>query len=425
MLLEEFRISQRTGITTSKRNMLLYAAGKLVSLFGTQIYSFALSLYVLKLTNSGMTFAATLVFGMLPRVLFGPIAGVVADRFNRKKIVLSMDLFCGIIMLVFYSLALMDEVRLLYIYVFSFLLTTLNTFFDVAIDASKPNLVDEEDIFRINSIGQGIMSVAAISGPFLGGVIYALVDVKTFLLINGISFLLSTVSELFIDFGYRVKPKADDVRGKEDNGMLHELGEGFRYFIGDKILFNLMSFSILINFLMQIAITVPIPYLLNNVILLSPLKYGIVKAFLPVGMLIGSILLSLLPQKKKLYKRLVILLVIFIAFIFSMGIPMLNVNLSHNLIFIFYIIAMGGMGFTIAWIDIPVISLIQKETPDEIRGRVFGLLGTASIAIAPLGILLAGFLIEQIPMWMLPIGSGVLLTLRMIYFIRNDSIKNL
>ncbi len=422
--MEEYGLPKKISLGVSKRNMLLYGAGKLVSLFGAQIYSFAISLYVLKLTNSGMTFATSLVFSMLPRVLMGPIAGVAADRIDRKKIVLSMDLLCGVLMLTFYGIAVFDEIRLAYIYGFSFLLTTFNTFFDVALDASKPNLVDKEDIFRINSIGQGIMSVAAISGPFLGGLIYAIVDIKAFLLINGISFILSAISEAFIDFGYNARSNASESIG-ENNSFIQDLKEGYRYFINDKMLFNVMSFSLLINFLMQMSITVPIPYLLNNIVMLSPLKYGIVKAFMPVGMLVGAITLSILPHKERLYKRLMVLLTIFIAFIFLMGIPMMDISMSADMIFIFYIITMGGLGFTIAWIDIPLISVIQRETPDDIRGRVFGLIGTAAIAIAPLGVLLAGFLLELIPMWVLPMVSGLLLSIRMLFFMKNDAVKEL
>lgn len=422
--MEEYGLTKKLSLSVSKRNMLLYGAGKLVSLFGAQIYSFAISLYVLKLTNSGMTFATSLVFSMLPRVLMGPIAGVAADRIDRKKIVLSMDILCGILMLSFYGIAVLDEIRLAYIYGFSFLLTTLNTFFDVAIDASKPNLVDREDIFRINSIGQGIMSVAAISGPFLGGLIYAIVDIKVFLLINGISFILSAISEAFIDFGYNANSNESESNGKNE-GFIKELKEGFSYFINDKIIFNIMSFSLLINFLMQLSITVPIPYFLNNVVMLSPLKYGIVKAFMPVGMLLGAISLSMLPQKEKLYKRLMLLMTIFIIFVFTMGIPMMSISMSADVIFIFYLIAMGGLGFTIAWIDIPLLSVMQRETPDEIRGRVFGLIGTAAIAIAPLGVILAGILLELVPMWLLPMVSGLLLSIRMLFFMKNEAIKNI
>lgn len=422
--MEGYDLPKKISLGVSKRNMLLYGAGKLVSLFGAQIYSFAISLYVLKLTNSGMTFATSLVFSMLPRVLMGPIAGVAADRIDRKKIVLSMDLLCGVLMLTFYGIAVFDEIRLAYIYGFSFLLTTFNTFFDVALDASKPNLVDKEDIFRINSIGQGIMSVAAISGPFLGGLIYAVVDIKAFLLINGISFILSAISEAFIDFGYNARSNSSVSIG-ENNSFIQDLKEGYRYFINDKILFNVMSFSLLINFLMQMSITVPIPYLLNNIVMLSPLKYGIVKAFMPVGMLVGAITLSILPHKERLYKRLMVLLTIFIAFIFLMGIPMMDLSMSADMIFTFYIITMGGLGFTIAWIDIPLLSIIQRETPDDIRGRVFGLIGTAAIAIAPLGVLLAGFLLELIPMWVLPMVSGLLLSIRMLFFMKNDAVKEL
>lgn len=414
------------NISPSKRNIILYGLGKLVSLFGTQIYSFALSLYVLRMTGSGMTFATTLAIGMLPRVLLGPISGIVADRIDRKKIIITMDILCGISMLAFFGIASVYGIKILYIYFFSFLLTTLNTFFDVALDASKPNIVENKDLIKINSVGQGIMSMAAISGPFLGGVIYAMVDINIFLLINGISFIISAISESFIDFTLNNNENIELDYEKDNKGITNELLEGLKYFKNNKMLFTLMSFSFIINFLLQLSITVPIPYLLNNVVMVSSFQYGLVQGFWPVGMLLGAIILSWIPEKKSLYKQLLLLMITFVILIYLIGVPMLNtINLSNNGIFSYYLVTMGLLGLVIAFIDIPLISFLQRQIPNELRGRVFGIVGTISIAIAPLGVLIAGFLIEKIPMAFLPIGSGILLSVMLIFFINNKELKEI
>jgi len=73
-------------------NLLLFSLGKFVSIFGTSIYTFAIGLYVLKVTGSGLSFATTLFFGLVPIILFNSIAGVMADRFDKKKVVIFMDL---------------------------------------------------------------------------------------------------------------------------------------------------------------------------------------------------------------------------------------------------------------------------------------------------------------------------------------------
>lgn len=421
-VVEKARVKADIG----RRNMLLFAAGKLVSLFGTQIYSFALGLYVLKVTGSGASYATTLFVGLLPRVVFGPVSGIIADRFDRKKIVIFTDLLCGISILAFYGLSNYYGIRISFIYLFSFLLTTLNTFFDVALDASKPNLVDSDKLVKINSLGHGIMSMAAICGPFLGGIIYGVVDIRFFLLLNGISFILSAFSELFIDFDYNKQLEATP-KETDRKGMVEEFSVGFNYIKKSKFLISVFTFSLMINFLIQFSITVPVPYLLNQVIGVTSRQYGLVQGFWPVGMLLGSLLLSILPAKEKLFKRLMFFMVLFIGGVYLLGMPMLpNLNHFSNIqVSFYYMIIMGLMGFAVAWIDIPLISAIQKEIPDDIRGRVFGLLGTISVSITPLGILLAGVLADFVPLYYLPIVSGIILTLLLFNFAKKPEIRKM
>lgn len=183
-------------------NMLLLLFGRLVSLFGSYIYNFAISLYVLKTTGSGTTFAAAMVFGTIPRIIFGPIAGVIADKVDRKKMVVIMDIFSGIIIMSLFTAAAIDTLRLPYIYTVSFLLSTCNTFFDIPFRASIPNIVDNKNLMRTNSLNDAISSIAQIGGPFLAGLVFTFVDIKLFLLINGISFIISGITEMFIDFNF-------------------------------------------------------------------------------------------------------------------------------------------------------------------------------------------------------------------------------
>ncbi|ABR50298.1 major facilitator superfamily MFS_1 [Alkaliphilus metalliredigens QYMF] len=411
--------------TIGKRNLVLFIAGKFASLFGTQIYSFAIGLYVLNMTGSGLSFASTLIFGMLPRVLFGPIAGVIADRFDRKKIVVGMDLICGLLMLLFYGLSTVNGIRLGYVFLFSFLLTTCNVFFDVSLEASKPNLVDAKHLMRINSLGQSITSIAAISGPFLGGLIFALVDIKLFLLINGISFVLSGVSEYFIQFDYNQSHHSQ--LPKERKLLWKEMLEGWTFFRSNKMLFNVLSFSILINFILQISITVPLPYILNHVLQMSPEQFGIINGLWPAGMLLGAILLSFLPEKESLYKRLILLMTLFVLLIIAVAIPVTPYfsGYSNQTYFIYYIIIMGFIGFIVALIDIPFMVLIQRQIPNEIRGRVLSLVSTMAIAIAPLGLLISGLIVDHVPTYFLPGVGGIILMIRLIFFANNEEIKKI
>ena len=149
-------------------NMLLMLAGKLVSLLGSFLYSFVMGLYVLKTTGSAMSFAATLVSGTLPRIILAPFAGALADKLDRKKIVVGMDLASGALMLVLFVVSYLYGLQLIFIYGTAFLLAAANTFLNVALDAAVPNLVSDRNLVRINSLNQGINSLTQIVAPFAG-----------------------------------------------------------------------------------------------------------------------------------------------------------------------------------------------------------------------------------------------------------------
>lgn len=422
-------VRQNTGAEKSaasdRANLILFVAGKFVSLFGTQIYSFAIGLYVLEKTSSGLSFASSIIFSMLPRVIIGPVAGVVADRFNRKKIAVGMDFLCGVLMVLFFTLSKLNGIKLYYIYIFSFLLSTANVFFDVAMEASKPNLVERRNLTKINSLSQSINSIAAISGPSLGGLVYGILNIQWFLLINGICFILSGISEMFINFEYN--KVIDESKEKENLSVVGELKEGIAFFRSNKVLFSIMSFSLIINFAMQLSITVPLPYILTNTLQLTSMQYGTVKGAWPVGILLGSILLSFLPQRDKIFKQTAIFLSIFIGILMAIALPVMPMwdGYSSNLYFIYYMLIMGAGGLIVAFIDIPIMVVFQKLVPDEVRGRVFSLIGTMSIGIAPLGLLIAGALIDYIPTWILPISAGVILIIRLIFFVRDEELRKL
>ncbi|AZR74773.1 hypothetical protein BBF96_01105 [Anoxybacter fermentans] len=409
--------------------MILMLAGKLVSLFGTYIYSFAIGLYVLKVTGSGMNFATTLVFSMLPRVILGPFAGAIADHFNRKRMVIIMDFLSGIIVLALYGIAFYDSLRLSYIYTVAVLLSICNTFFNVALDASIPNLVDEKRLLKINSFNQSIMSLAQITGPMIGGLIYGLVDVKVFLVINGLSFIISAISEIFIDFELTADRGRD--RKKEDitflKKIINEMKEGFLYLKESKFLLTLLSFALFMNFLVNLGYAVSVPYIINKVIKLTPGQYGIISSTFSIGIFLGSLVLSILPEFKKKYKIMTISLSIFAVELVLTGIPGIPVLrfIDKYIFFIFYSTLAFLMGVKQAIINIPLQVEFQRQIPDKYRGRVFGLIQTTAMAITPLALILAGIFTEMIPVYILPITSGILLALLMVKFATNEDIKKL
>ncbi|MGY0373462.1 MFS transporter [Clostridium sp. JNZ J1-5] len=410
-------------------NIILLLLGRLVSLFGSQIYNFAIGLYVLKTTGSSAAFSMTLVFGMLPRIILGPVAGVISDRVDRKKIVVAMDILSGVVILALAAVASINGLKVSYIYIANLLLNTCNTFFDIPMGASIPNIVDDKSLVKVNSLNQAVSSMAQIGGPFLGGIIFALVDIKLFLVVNAISFVLSGISEMFIDFNLNKVEKEDKNREKDKviKGFSEEFKEGFTFLKGRKVLSIIFGFSIFLNFFLALGVTVPFPYIVNNIINLSPRKFGILEAMIPLGMMIGSIILSMLPEKEKKYKSLVIGIMFISVICISIALPVLPrfVELSKSVHFIYYIVFLLIGGISIVYVNIPIFVIMQRETPDNIRGRIFGLLQTIAMGINPIGLILSGLLIEKIPVYILPVASGIIMIFITLLMASNKEIKTI
>ncbi|MCV6598863.1 MAG: MFS transporter [Alphaproteobacteria bacterium] len=202
-MVEQFKDESPVDLNpTIKKNIALYFAGALVSNLGTFMYNFAIGLYVLKLTGSGQTFAFSILFGMIPRIILSPFAGVLADKINRKKMTVLMDILSGVLLIFVYFVARTTTLSLVMIYASSALLTVFNTFFGISLSASIPNLVDKKRLVKVNSMRAMIDSVASIAGPLLGGVVYGLIGIEYFLLLNGLSFICSGISETFINLNY-------------------------------------------------------------------------------------------------------------------------------------------------------------------------------------------------------------------------------
>lgn len=409
------------------RNMVLFLLGRFTSMFGTNIYDFAISLYILKATNSAKMFSISLTIAMITRVGVSSFAGIVSDKFDRRKLVVISDIMSGIVILVLFLLATIDSLRVSYIFTATFLLTICNVFFDVTIVASLPNLVDDKNLTRINSLNSSIDSAAQILAPILGGVIYAFIDIKLFILINGISFIISGISEQFIDFNFnKVQLQEEEIESdSKKESLSSSFNKGFIYLKSNKGLFTIVIFSLAINFLIQFGLVVPVPYILNNIICISEVEYGIVQAMFAIGMFCGSILLSLLPQREKLYRNIISGL-----FLFSIAFTMIGVFIVPGLFalskfsyFIIYSALYLILAIAMSITNIPMYVTIQKLIPDSLRGRIFGLITTMAGGIAPLGTIISGTLMGVIPTFILPISSGTVLLIITLLLSLNKEVR--
>ncbi|WP_309868101.1 MFS transporter [Bacillus sp. SLBN-46] len=400
---------------TEIKNVFLYSTGKTISIFGTAIYQFALGLYVLKLTGSSLSFATTLILGIIPMIIINPFAGVIADKFNKKKLIVSMDLLNGVLLVVVFILSGIVGFKLWLIYVTTILMTVFSTFFGVGMESAKPNIVSKSMLMNINSISKIIDSVSSIMGPILGGVVFAIFDIRSFLIFNGITFILSGISMMLINFKQfqqqsNVEPPKEP---RMEINFFKEIKEGFYYVLERKNIMNLFVLLISLNFFLGFTVTVPIPYIVNTVLKLGTGNFGIIQGSFPVGMIVGALMVKKLTKKIPYSSLIRYLSVSLSILIIITGLPVILEKWPFTLLFfvIFYSIVMFFIGAIVALIDIPFSYIMQNEIPDKYRGRVLSIGISIGKTMLPVALVISGVLLTLIPSYIIQILGGVLFLL--------------
>ncbi len=206
-------------------NLLLFLSGKMISLFGSAVYAFVVGLYLLRTTSSALSFALNLALYTLPVVLFNPVAGVIADKFNKKILVVGADLINGLFLFLIYYFISSFTFNVYILYFSTFVMTSLTVFFDIALESAKPSLVRKSGLVKINSQARVIESLSHILGPLMGGVIYSFISLEGFILINAFSFIISALIEYFIDYQYNQQPEEEAGKSKDLDTFIFKLKE--------------------------------------------------------------------------------------------------------------------------------------------------------------------------------------------------------
>ena len=390
------------------KNLGLFIIGKLISVFGSAIYTFAIGLYVLKQTGSGFSFALTLFVGLIPTIIFSPVAGYMSDRFDKKKIVVSMDFANGMMFLILFMLTLKFELNQPMIYISTFMTTVFTTFFGIAFEAAKPNLVADEKLMSINSLSKAIDSTALILAPVLGGIIFAFTDIKTFILINAVCFIFSAGIETMIDFNYNIK---STVEINDDGGFVEDIKDGLTYIRKSSEIVKMINVLVILNFFISFSVTVPLPYIINNLLNLSSNQYGIIQGAFPVGMILGAVAVGKIIEKIDYMKLLIFSSITLSVAIALLGLPLVIADASSLAYMIYYISIMVIFGIAISFIDVPILWLMQKSIPDNLRGKVLSISMSIVKLIAPLGLVISGMIINSVPVYIMTFAGGGILML--------------
>lgn len=405
-----------------KVNFLILILGRIISITGSQVMTFALSVYVMEITNSPMAFTAVVSFGMLPAVLVNIFAGIFVDRHNRKRIIVLSDLITGIGELILLAFFIQNPKSLALILCLVIGLNLLQGFFGLALNASIPNIVSEDKVAKANSMFQSIGAVVGIIGPILGAIGFKAIGIKPLIIIDSASFLIEGILAVMLKFTQNTeKTKIESQKSYREN-----LKDIRKYLKKQEVISFFLTVAVILNFLYNPLMFVVLPYINYNIIKISAFQLSLLEAFIAFGTIAGAIFISIQKSNNNIMKKFFILLGIQCVLIMLWAFPQISVfaNLSKWMITIVFIVLLFSYSMLNVIQNIPIFTYFQLKIPEEIRGRMFGVLGTALGLSTPVGMWIYGVLLKVFSWYYVTFVSGVIMLLLCLYFRNKKTYKN-
>lgn len=413
-------MNNAANIKQATYHLYTFTVSKLISTFGSSVYAFGISLYVLALTGSAASFAVNLICSILPRTILAPFAGYAADNYSKKKLIILSQLggILSVSGLLIYSLT--AGLSLPAIYVTTALVSVFSMFNGVTFSASIANLIDPERIQKAMGFNQSAVSLAAIGGPVIGGMLFGFVSMNIFLAIEITAYALALVLEATMNFRLFTNAVAK-TKGDSKKSVIKGMKEGVAYLKTNRVIMVIVTTAIGLNFFFS-ALMIGLPFVAVQQLEVEATHFGIIEAMVAVGMLLASIYFSVRKEVKfpLLFSKRAIL--VMSAIMAAMGLPLI-LELSYSLNVIYFIVLMLAFGLSNVCVNTPIGVMMQKDVDEEYRGRVFGILESMAMAMMPLGYLLFGLLYDMVPAQYVIWGSSICLVILTVYMMRPAVIK--
>jgi len=361
-------------------NFLLLWQGQLVSILGDVIYGIALGFWVLAVTGSTALMGTMMATSTLPAVLVSPFAGVIADRVDRRKLLIITDIIRGAAVVLLATAVFRGSTGIWMVFVAGIILSVCGAFFSPAVGSTIPDIVPKSQLIGANSMMGIIQSGSNIIGNSAGGFLFQVLGAPVMFLFNGLSFIFSAFLNLFL--------KIPKIERKEKQHFFSDMKDGYKFVWRFSGLRDLLVIVSVLNFLSFAAIVLFLP-LFQQTESLGPGKYGVAMAFFTGGILSAMVVTSTVKFSPDKRLKIFMLSAVTAFLCFS------AIALVYNFVLMCILIFVGG--FFNAIINVFINSTVQLTVPQDMRGKVFSLVSMLAQSLTPFGMLLGGILGEFFP----------------------------
>ena len=385
----------QTPVAGWQRKVAGFISGQTVSLFGSMLVQYVLVWYVTLETRSGMMMMLSTLAGFAPQVLISLFAGVWADRYPRKLLILVADAGIALATLVMAILFALGHGSIWLIFAVTAIRSAGTGVQIPAVQAMIPQLVPTEQLTRVGGIHGSIQSIMQLLAPALSGALMATVPLQV---IFGLD-VVSAIIGICILAGIKIPVHAKAMQ-QQATSALHDMSEGLRYLRHNRFLKAFIVFDAICMFFIAPAAFLS-PLMITRTFGDQVWRLTANELVFAAGAILGGVLIAAWGGFKNRMHTIVLSTLVFGIMTAMLGLPVP---------FTVYLLFMGVVGISMPLFSTPATVLMQEHVDTDMQGRVFSLIQVATSCMMPLGMMIFGPLADVIRIETLFIVSGIALT---------------
>lgn len=421
------------------RNFRLVFFGALVSEFGAVFYSFAVSFYILDISeNNAFLQGLYLAVCGVVLLLVTPLGGVLGDRFNKARIMFICDYVKGGLIIAATALMLLfrdNTAHMILLFIVGVFGNAVSGIFSPASGALLPHIVSELKLQQANAYYSVKSSLQSIVGVVLAGILYSSMPIYVLFFIVGVCYVLSGVSEMFI----RYEEKRDSNQKLNVKLVFADIRDGVRYLKEQKVIMALMWTILFINFFLYPINGNLIPYFVKTDIagapsylfdsFLTPEQWSSVFSMLiGVSALIGSVIMSAVKQKEKCGMATARRLCEVSAILITLTVFYMTLVVFGSSLNVFLVMFCAGclmIGFLIACINIPINTTLMRIVEKDKLSKVTSIISIVSQGLVPVASVIAGIVLQYFGSYVMLIICSTGFTAASVYLLLNKYTKQI
>lgn len=378
-----------------KRDVTLFLSSQTISLFGSSLVQYAMMWYITLSTQSGIMMTIYIICGFIPTFLLSPVAGVWADRFNRKKLIVYADGLIAISTLILAILYLLGYESIWLLFIMASIRAIGTGIQTPAVGAVLPQIVPEKHLLRVNGINGTIQAVIMFISPMVSA---ALLSFTTMELIFFIDVVTASIAILVLVTLLKI-PLHEKATENQRISYLEDFKLGIAYIREKDFLKSFFIFFALL-FIMMAPAAFLTPLQVTRSFGDDIWRLTAIEIAFSIGMVIGGgIIATWGGFKNRVYTMMFAGVVMSVCTVLLGLIP----------VFWLYLSAMGLFGLAMPIFNTPTMTIIQEKVDPNYLGRIFGVFGMISTSMMPLGMLIFGPLADIVAVEHILIGTGLLM----------------